>query len=84
MGVFETKLDLDFNSIKDVVFVEDNQIEGHDIIPEFKKEIKKHLPPNPTPTSTQTPISLILLLKVSTLNYLIYCLPSIINRRILI
>jgi len=55
MGVFETTLDLDFDSIEDVVFIEEAQIVGHDITPDFINEIRKHTPPTNTPTNTPTP-----------------------------
>lgn len=54
-GIFETRLDMDFNSLKDVVIVENNRIERSDIIPDFKVYTQKQTTPTPTPTKTTTP-----------------------------
>jgi hypothetical protein len=54
-GIFETRLDMDFNSLKDVVIVENNRIERSDIAPDFKVYTQKQTTPTPTPTKTTDP-----------------------------
>ena len=54
-GIFETRLDMDFNSLKDVVILENSKILGSNIIPDFKISTQKQTTPTPTPTKTIDP-----------------------------
>jgi hypothetical protein len=54
-GIFETRLDMDFDSLKDVVILENSKILGSNIIPDFKISTQKQTTPTPTKTTTPTP-----------------------------
>lgn len=53
-GIFETTLDMDFDTLDDVVIIEKTVLEGSTIQPEFKVSTQKQLTPTPTPTNTTT------------------------------
>lgn len=54
-GIFETRLDMDFDSLKDVVIIENSKILGLNISPDFKISTQKQTTPTPTPNKTTTP-----------------------------